>query len=328
MPWETTPEGILVTQPPLLQKQIDYAYSTHRETLYAGSVRSGKSVANIVRLIYQATSVYLNGRGLFAMDVSSRIKDQFLPKLEEYLDEHFPPGFYSKSSGQVVDMHFHKSETTVLFRGIENTERIQGDEFDFIIVEEATVGIDNSGFMLLMSRLSRPESSISFTCNPGGPGHWLNQRFNKGIGVANPDDMKSISTNIYDNHFLPKNYVESLEAMPKWWKDIYLYGKWASPEGKCYKMFDPDLHVLSGIKIDRSWRFFRGYDFGLDNPFACVFCAWDEQTISFMCLRNMSWGISLKKSIVHSFAKLTGNLEHWIMKRKLQTRSHQVEGVG
>ena len=127
---------------------------------------------------------------------------------------------------------------------IRQVAKIRGSEIAYCAIDEAT-DINEDVFEMLKSRLSLPWSCCDVTTNPSSPNHWfkafLDSR-SKGV------DIYLQEYTIYDNPFLPADYVKALETEYAGgvWFDRYILGKWALAEGLIYPhykkaLYDEDL---------------------------------------------------------------------------------------
>ena len=121
-------------------------------------------------------------------------------------------------------------------------------------------------FEMLKSRLDKPYSCFDGALNPQGPNHWLK------AFLYNPDfDSYVQKYTIFDNPFLPKDFVENLckEYEGSVYYLRYIMGEWALAEGLVYQMFSREKHVFSGkIEPVRAAKYFAVVDYGTVNPFA------------------------------------------------------------
>jgi hypothetical protein len=59
--------------------------------------------------------------------------------------------------------------------------------------------------------------------------------------------------------------------------DAELFCMRPSREGLVYKDFDVGIHVIHEMEIPKEWRRYRSFDFGVQNPFVCLFIALDPE---------------------------------------------------
>lgn len=119
---------------------------------------------------------------------------------------------------------------------------------------------------MLKSRLSLPWSCADITTNPAGPNHWFKAFLDsaeKGV------DIYCQNYTIYDNPFLPIEYVHNLEAeyAGSVWFDRYILGKWALAEGL---IFPNHEKALVNVIPSGPQEYAISLDYGTSNPFAAL----------------------------------------------------------
>ena len=121
-------------------------------------------------------------------------------------------------------------------------------------------------FEMLKSRLDKSYSCFDGALNPQGPNHWLKEF------IDNPDfDIYCQKYTIFDNPFLPKDFIENLckEYEGSVYYKRYILGEWALAEGLVYSMFKTEEHIVSGtVEVKPGRRYFATVDYGTVNPFA------------------------------------------------------------
>lgn len=116
-------------------------------------------------------------------------------------------------------------------------------------------------FEMLKSRLDKPYSCFDGALNPQGPNHWLK------AFLDNPDfDTYVQKYTIFDNPFLPKEFVENLckEYEGSVYYLRYILGEWALAEGLVYKFGEEN------ITDDKPHgaEYYISIDYGTLNPFS------------------------------------------------------------
>lgn len=169
----------------------------------------------------------------------------------------------------------------------------QGQEFDFIIFEEATqLPEDWIKFICTSLRTTRTDfcTRVFYTMNPGGVGHeyikriFIDRNFKDG---EDPNDYVFIQATVHDNRVLMDanpDYIKMLEALPEHKKRAHLYGEWDVYEGQVFEEFrnvaehyeDREwTHVIDPFEIPKTWPIWRSFDFGYSKPFSCAWWAVD-----------------------------------------------------
>ncbi len=163
--------------------------------------------------------------------------------------------------------------------GDQSELEYQGQEFDWIFIDEATQFTERSfNYLKGCLRGATPyQKRMYLTCNPGGVGHrWVKRLFiDRDYRTGSPDpeanerpeDYTFIPATVEDNEYLIKNspeYVRMLSQMPENVKRAYRYGDWDALEGGYFSEFRTDTHVEEPMEIPGSWRRYRAIDYGLD----------------------------------------------------------------
>lgn len=169
----------------------------------------------------------------------------------------------------------------------------QGQEFDFIIFEEAT-NFPEEWIIFISTTLRTTrtdfEPRIYYTMNPGGVGHeylkriFVDRDYKDG---ENAGDYVFIPATVYDNTVLMSanpQYIDRLKALPEHKRRAHLYGEWDVYEGQVFEEFrnlrehyEDRLfsHVIAPFEIPKEWRIYRSFDFGYSKPFSCGWWAVD-----------------------------------------------------
>lgn len=169
----------------------------------------------------------------------------------------------------------------------------QGQEFDFIIFEEATQFPEEwITFISTSLRTTRTDFKprIYYTMNPGGVGHeyikriFIDRNYKDG---ENPSDYIFIQATVYDNKPLMEanpEYIDILKALPEHKRRAHLDGDWNVYEGQVFEEFRNDpahyedrlwTHVIAPFEPPKQWTLWRCFDFGYSAPFACSWFAVD-----------------------------------------------------
>jgi len=170
----------------------------------------------------------------------------------------------------------------------------QGQEFDFIIFEEATALPEEwMKFICTALRTTRKDFSprVYYTMNPGGPGHeyikriFVDRRYRDG---EDPADYVFIQATVHDNRVLMEanpDYIKMLEALPAHKRRAHLHGEWDVYEGQVFEELRDDpahygdrlwTHVIPPFDIPQTWEIWRSFDFGYAKPFSCGWWAVDH----------------------------------------------------
>ena len=154
---------------------------------------------------------------------------------------------------------------------VHQVSKLRGSEISYCAVDEGT-DINPEVFEMLKSRLSLPWSCCDITTNPNSPNHWFKKFIDsREQGV----DIYLQEYTIYDNPFLPEDYVHNLEAeyAGSVWFDRYILGKWTLAEGLVYPNFSLALYDedFDGVAEE----YWISLDYGTSNPFAALL--WEKR---------------------------------------------------
>ena len=123
-----------------------------------------------------------------------------------------------------------------------------------------------------ISRCSGEGARIYMDTNPENPTHTVKVDYIDKDGQKLSDgqlNIKAINFTLYDNTFLNKEYVESIEASTPsgMFFDRDILGIWVASEGVVYKDFNKDIHYIkeADIKDIQFKKYFTGVDFGWEH---------------------------------------------------------------
>lgn len=264
------------------QKEAIKAIRTHKFTCYGGAKAGGKSHLARVFAIHSCYK-YPGIRILFVRATYEDIRqNQIVPILNIIPDTMRN---YNGSTHELqipVGVENGIAISTIQFgnwEGSESENKYQGQEYDIIIVDEATQFTERMFRHLagcLRGNVGKgfPKKML-LTCNPGGIGHfWVKRLFiDRKFKVdhdhpeksENPKDYAFIFAKAEDNiAMLQENegYLEDVSKMSN--SDALRYGDWNIMSGQYFDNFDVYKHVKKQFKIPEYWNRYRSFDYGLD----------------------------------------------------------------
>ncbi len=241
------------------------------EILYGGAAGGGKSYGQLIDAMLYALK-YKKSKQL--------ILRRTYPELEKSLIrssfEIYPRTIYSYNksthtgtfaNGSIIDFAYCDNENDVY--------KYQSAEYDVIRFDELT-HFTETMYVYLISRCRGANDypkHIKSTTNPGGIGHsWVKERF---IDIGPPDTVHTFNENsrifvpakITDNQFLIKKdpeYINRLNALSERDKKALLYGDWDLDEGRYFREWNRDVHVIEPFVIPSDWNKYIALDYGLD----------------------------------------------------------------
>lgn len=123
----------------------------------------------------------------------------------------------------------------------------------------------------VISRCSYEGARIFIDTNPENPMHSVKTDYIDKSGQKLNDgrlNIISFDFTLYDNTFLPPDYIESIEkATPSgMFFDRDILGMWVAAEGIVYRDFNPKVHLIDRIpENERVIKYIGGIDFGFEH---------------------------------------------------------------
>lgn len=246
------------------EAQINSIYnSTCRLNIWEGSVRSGKTIASIVRwLEYVRTGP--KGDLLMVGKTERTLKRNILDLIQKIVgNKNY---HYAQGNGELF--LFGRKIYIVGANDERSENKIRGMTLAGAYGDEATLW--PSGFWkMLLTRLSVKDAKLFATTNPDSPGHWLMVDYLEREDL----DMARFSFILDDNLSLDPKYVESLKKeFTGVFYQRFILGKWVLAAGLIYDMFDKKKHVIKNIPAYINPKLI-GIDFGTNNPTTFILIA-------------------------------------------------------
>lgn len=250
----------------LTKKQAEYIREgNHRWNVSCGAVRSGKSYLQISYLIPSRILERKDKRGLIVFLGATRanIERNILQPIRDLYGDTAATEINSRNYAKVFGARVY----CVGADKVSQVAKIRGSEISYCAIDEA-LDIHEEVFEMLKSRLSLPWSCCDITTNPGKPTHY----FKGFLDSAGDVDIYCQNYTIYDNPFLPPDYVRNLEAEYKGtvWFDRLILGEWTLAEGLIFPNFSLALEDTPEAPVT---EYALSLDYGTSNPFACLLWA-------------------------------------------------------
>lgn len=252
----------------LTKKQAEYIRNAnHRWNIACGAVRSGKSYCQISYCIPYRLLERKGRRGLRVILGATRenIERNILQPLRDIYGDSAATGITSNNFTRI----FGEKVYCIGADNVRQVAKIRGSEIAYCAIDEAT-DINPEVFEMLKSRLSLPWSCCDITTNPSSPGHW----FKKFIDSSKDGvDIYCQNYTIYDNPFLPHDYVKALEAEYSGtvYFDRYILGKWTLAEGLVYPNYEKAVVEASSlVSVEYYDQWVLSVDYGTQNATAAL----------------------------------------------------------
>jgi hypothetical protein len=236
------------------------AFANARVNLWTGSIRSGKTIASLLRwLIFVATAprggelvVIGRTRESIARNVFGPLKD---PSLFGPLAKHVE---YTAGAptAKVLGRTIH-----VLGASDTRAEAVlRGLTVAGAYVDEATL-VAEAFWTQLIGRMSVPGAKLFATTNPDGPAHWLKKQV---VDRAEELGYRIFRFRLRDNTHLDPDYVRQIcrEYTGLWYRR-FIDGEWVQAAGAVYEQWDPARHVMAAGDLPTMDRVLAlGVDYG------------------------------------------------------------------
>lgn len=267
-------------------KQAQFYASRSLYTAYGGARGGGKSHAVRVKAICGALS-WAGIKILIVRRTYPDLENSIIAPLVRTL----PEGAARYNATQHT-VKFINGATIKFghFQHHSGAEEYQGQEYDWIFIDEATQFSEDEFRTLggCLRGASEIPKRMYLTCNPGGIGHqwvkrlFIDRRFRRAENPEedeNPQDYRFIFATVEDNEVLLKHspqYLKMLSALPERIRRAHRYGDWNALSGAYFAEFQRGTHTCRPFAIPDGWARYRTFDYGLD-MLACYWIAVDYE---------------------------------------------------
>lgn len=248
------------------KQELSIGQSTAWLNCWEGSVRSGKTIASLLRWLMYIAEAPRGG----ALIVVGKTFDTVARNVFEPLMD---PGLFGPAA-RTVSYTRGAGRATVLGRTVEiitandasAEARLRGLTGAGAYIDEWTL-LPKEFFKRLVDRMSVDGAKIFATTNPDNPGHWVRKDW---LNRATELGIRSWHFTLDDNPALPAEYVARMKrSFTGLWYRRYILGHWVMSEGAIYEAFDPSIHVVTDCPPIKRWLC-DAIDYGTVNPFSDV----------------------------------------------------------
>lgn len=223
----------------LTSKQNEYIRNaTHRWNIKTGAVRSGKSYVDTAYTIPERIRERIGKPGLSIIFSVSR--DTIERNVLQPMREIYGTGLVGTINNRNMAWVCGENTYCLGAEKISQVAKVQGSSIKYAYGDEVAKW-NREVFEMLKSRLDKPYSCFDGACNPENPTHWLKEFIDSDV------DIYVQKYEIFDNIYLPKEYVENLckEYEGTVYYDRLIKGLWKRAEGAIYRAFadDPDRFI-------------------------------------------------------------------------------------
>ncbi|MDG4832414.1 phage terminase large subunit [Solwaraspora sp. WMMD1047] len=240
--------------------------STARLNIWQGSVRSGKTVASLLRLLLAIATAPTSGRVLLFGKTRESVNRNVFAVLTD-------PALFGPLA-RLIKYNPGAPTGTILGREVDvlgandakAEPKVRGMTLCLAYGDELTT-IPEAFFTQVLARLSVPGAQLFGTTNPDSPAHWLRKKYLLRQGELN---LRTWHSTLDDNPHLDPAYVASLkvEYVGLWFKR-FIQGAWVQAEGAVFDMFDEDRHIVPVLPEIHRW-ISVGIDYGTRNATAAL----------------------------------------------------------
>ena len=284
-------------------QKLSMAYSTDRINIWEGAVRSGKTIASILRWL-EYIEYGPKGELLMIGKTHRTLKRNILDVVLDLVGEENYN--YNRGLGEVEILG-----RKVYIAGANDAraaDKIRGMTLAGAYGDEVSIWPEDF-FKMLLSRLSIKGSKLFVTTNPEGPYHWLKQDYLDKDNLS----LARFKFLLEDNPALDKEYIKQLKReYTGVWYQRYIKGLWVKAEGIVYDMFS-DRHLMSYGDIPRHSREWIGVDYGTTNDTVFVLVRYANGKL--YVVDEYRWG-EKKKGTAKTDVQLADKLEEFIDKHK------------
>ncbi|MGW1979211.1 PBSX family phage terminase large subunit [Streptomyces sp. NPDC001889] len=238
--------------------------STAWLNVWEGSVRSGKTIASLLRwLMYVETAPAGGELVVIGKTFDTVARNVFGPLTDPSL---FGPAakMIKYTRGASVAWILGRQIEVITANDAKAEGRLRGLTGAGAYVDELTL-IPKEFFKRLVDRMSVTGALIFATTNPDNPGHWARKDW---LNRASELGIRSWHFTLDDNPALSAEYVARMKkAFTGLWYRRFILGQWVMSEGAIYEAFDPAHHIVDDVPLIGRWLC-DAIDYGTVNPFA------------------------------------------------------------
>ena len=223
----------------LSDKQKEFIRNANRRyNIKTGATRSGKTYLDILYTIPSRIRERSGKKGLNVIlgVTNSTIERNILQPLRELYGDKLIGSINSQNIAKL----FGEEVYCLGAEKVSQVSKIRGASIKYCYCDELAE-YNQEVFELLKSRLDKEYSVLDGALNPESPTHWLKQFLDSDA------DIYCQSYTIFDNPFLPKNFVDNLckEYEGTVYYNRYILGQWCNAEGLIYTRFanEPSKYV-------------------------------------------------------------------------------------
>lgn len=251
---------------PFSDKQLEViAAPLSRINILEGSVRSGKTIASIVRWVRYVGKETSPGAKLLMLGVTADTLKRNV--IDDLLDIVGPKHAHYADGTLTL---FGRTIHCVGARDVGAEKRIRGLTVEGCYIDEVTQ-IPQPVVAQSILRCSKGAGRMIWTTNPDSPFHYVHEQF-----VGNEEAKSAGRVQVWhftmdDNLALSEEYKADVTAQfTGLWYDRMVLGLWVLAEGIIYDQFNLDAYGFDEVDLPIVNDWDVAIDYGTQNPFAAL----------------------------------------------------------
>ena len=244
----------------ITEKQKEFIRNaTHRYNLKIGARRCGKTYLDI---LFTIPNRLLERKGLDGLNVIFGVSKGTIERnVLQPLREIYGKDLVGFINSQNIAVLFKQEVYCLGTEKISQVSKIQGTSIKYAYGDEMAKW-NKEVFIMIQASLDKPYSCLDGALNPENKNHWLKKDFLDVIKEKGLDVYTQYYT-IFDNPFLPKDFVENLckEYQGTVYYNRLILGQWCDAEGLIFQQIANDykryiteeVQLNSFISIGIDW---------------------------------------------------------------------------
>jgi phage terminase large subunit len=161
--------------------------------------------------------------------------------------------------------------STIHYWPLDDPDKLTNINLGWFLIDQAEE-VPEEMFMMLIGRLRErigPRKSLVLF-NPNGH-DWIWRRL-----VFLKDSYRDhalVHAKTSDNFNLPSDYIEQFKDYPESWRKRFFDGSFDVFTGQIWPEYDPELHEINPVPLEKWWEIAEGIDHGRRNPTSILWAA-------------------------------------------------------
>lgn len=245
----------------ITEKQKEFIRNaTHRYNLKIGARRCGKTYLDI---LFTIPNRLLERKGLDGLNVIFGVSKGTIERnVLQPLREIYGKDLVGFINSQNIAVLFEQEVYCLGTEKISQVSKIQGTSIKYAYGDEMAKW-NKEVFIMIQASLDKPYSCLDGALNPENKNHWLKKDFLDVIEEKGLDVYTQYYT-IFDNPFLPKDFVENLckEYQGTVYYNRLILGQWCDAEGLIFQQIANDYKRYTTTAVQLNSIISIGIDWG------------------------------------------------------------------